>query len=136
MKKVRRALVVGMGAMTPAFIHPSTAQAAANPMPNEAAQGSTSTVALDQKALKSVLFALSPPEKLRIAGDRIRLSETTRQGGSPSPKPGVGRGGGAPQTMTNPAARCTIFQGPKGGPAQGPAMGPTGGGTTTIEKRR
>ena len=32
-------------------------------------------MALDQEALKSALLELSPAEKLRIAGDRIRLAK-------------------------------------------------------------
>ena len=74
MNKARRVLVTGVGAMTPAFILGDVAQAGADPRSNTAVHGSLSNLAFDQSALKSTLLALSPIEKLRIAGDRIRLS--------------------------------------------------------------
>jgi hypothetical protein len=72
MNKARRILVAGVGALTPVFILDVTARAAVGPAQNGTAQESIAP--LDQQALKCALLALSPTEKLRIAGDRIRLS--------------------------------------------------------------
>lgn len=132
MKKATRALVVSMTAMTPAFILDGTAQVAAHPTPNDAAQSSRSTNALDREALKSVLLTLSAAEKLRIAGDRIRLSANALQGGSSS------QGAAHPpiQSNTNPIARCTIAtpgtKGPPQGPTKGSLQGPARQAPVTV----
>ena len=73
--KARRMLVAGLGAMTPAFV--VTDQVQARPAESAAiapTQTGIRTIALDQEALKSALLGLSSAEKLRIAGDRIRLA--------------------------------------------------------------
>ena len=71
MHKARRMLVMGLGAVTPAFVAAEGAQA------RSVASG-TPAVASDQQALKSGLLALTPAEKLRIGGDSIRLAQTHR----------------------------------------------------------
>jgi len=53
MNKTHRLMVAGIGAMTPAFI---------------------ATDQLQARAAEGAAIALSPTEKLRIAGDRIRLA--------------------------------------------------------------
>ena len=78
--KARRMLVAGLGAMTPAFV--VTDQVQARPAESAAiapTQTGIRTIALDQEALKSALLELSPAEKLRIAGDRIRLAKSNVQ---------------------------------------------------------
>ncbi len=80
MNKARRIVVAGLGAMTPAFV--VTDQVQARPAESAAiapAQTGVRTVALDQEALKSALLGLSSAEKLRIAGDRIRLAKSNVQ---------------------------------------------------------
>ena len=75
MNKARRIATAGLGAMTPAFL--ATDQIQARTVEGAAigpAQSGAPTIALDQEALKRVLLELSPAEKLRIAGDRIRLA--------------------------------------------------------------
>ena len=75
MNNKRKVLVAGLGAMTPAFIATDQVRArAAECAAIEPAQSSAPSMALDQDALKSALLELSPAEKLRIAGDRIRLA--------------------------------------------------------------
>jgi len=74
MNKAWRILVAGVGAMTPALVLNVTVLAAVAPA-SAAAQRSTCSFTEDQDALKNRLLALSPTQKLRIAGDRIRLSE-------------------------------------------------------------
>jgi len=75
MNKTHRLMVAGIGAMTPAFIATDQLQArAAEGAAIGLAQSGRPAIALDQEALKSALLALSPTEKLRIAGDRIRLA--------------------------------------------------------------
>ena len=76
MNKPRRMLVAGLGVMTPALTAADQVQArAAEGAAIEAVQSGATTSALDQDALKSALLELSPAEKLRIAGDRIRLAK-------------------------------------------------------------
>src|SRR5439155_6596129 len=76
MNKARKIVVAGLGAMTPAFIVTDTAQArSAEGAVIGLSQSAAPTMALDQEALKSALLELSPAEKLRIAGDRIRLAK-------------------------------------------------------------
>src|SRR5215472_15482250 len=78
MNRAQRIVFTGVGAMTPAFIagdaaHARTVAAAAiEPV------ASGATILLDQEVLKAALLALSPTEKLRIAGDRIRLAAKTQ----------------------------------------------------------
>ena len=88
MNKARRMLAAGLGAMTPAFIATDQGQArsieAATIAP---AQNSAPTIAPDQEALKRALLGLCPAEKLRIAGDRIRLARGKAQSGTSKPKP-------------------------------------------------
>jgi len=109
MDKARRMLVMGLGAVTPAFVAPDGAQA------NSVASG-TPAVASDQQALKSGLLALTPAEKLRIGGDSIRLAQTNR--------------GTASQPMNNnrplqlPNAQQPIVQRPTMQRPTGPASGP------------
>ena len=84
MNKARRVLVVGVGAMTPAVIAADQVQArSVQPAAIRTAQGDTPRIALDQEALKRALLELSPAEKLRIAGDRIRLAKVTRRTTAP-----------------------------------------------------
>jgi hypothetical protein len=77
MNKGRAVVVAGLGAMTPAFVATDQVQArAAEPAAlGSPAESSAPTIALDQEALKSALLRLSPAEKLRIAGDRIRVAK-------------------------------------------------------------
>ena len=80
MNKARRMLVIGLGAMTPAFIATDQVEArsiedAAIAPPGRGAP----TIALDQEALKSALLGLSFADKLRIAGERIRLAKSNVQ---------------------------------------------------------
>ena len=80
MHKARRIVVAGLGAMTPAFVATDQVQARAaagaaiSPVPSGAP-----TIALDQEALKSALLGLSLADKLRIAGERIRLAKSNVQ---------------------------------------------------------
>ena len=77
MNKGRRIAVAGLGAMTPAFIATDQVQArSADATRIAPAQTSASNITLDQETLKSALLALSPAEKLGIAGDRIRLARS------------------------------------------------------------
>jgi len=73
MNKTRRMLVAGLGAMTPAFI------ATIEDVAIAPAQSGATAIALDQETLKRALLGLSPAEKLRIAGDRIRLAKSKVQ---------------------------------------------------------
>jgi hypothetical protein len=76
MKKAHKVLIAGLGAMTPAFI--ATDQVQARPAERAAVepiQSRVPTIAPDQEALKNALLGLSPAEKLRIAGDRIRVAK-------------------------------------------------------------
>ena len=75
MNKTRRMLVAGLGAMTPAFIATNQVQARSI----APAQSGATAIALDQETLKRALLGLSPAEKLRIAGDRIRLAKSKVQ---------------------------------------------------------
>jgi len=78
MNRAHRMVVTGLGAMTPAFIAGDAAQArtAASAAIEPAVSGAA--ILLDQEALKAALLALSPTEKLRIAGDRIHLVAKTQ----------------------------------------------------------
>ena len=88
MSKARRIAVAGLGAMTPAFTTTDQMQARSIEDAAIAPPGrGVPTIALDQEALKSALLELSPAEKLRIAGDRIRLARGKAQSGTSKPKP-------------------------------------------------
>ena len=107
MDKARRMLVMGLGAMTPAFVAAEGVQA------RSVASG-TSAVATDQQALKSGLLALTPAEKLRIGGDSIRLAQTHR-GTASQPMMNNNR----PLLMPNaqqPIVQRPTMQRPKGQP--------------------
>ena len=111
MNKTRRMLVAGLGAMTPALIATDQGQArtvegaAIAPVPSGAA-----VIALDQEALKSALLGLSPAEKLRIAGDRIRLAKAKAKVVTQS----SGRQGYTTwQTYINPVQKCVGGQAPR-----------------------
>jgi hypothetical protein len=70
-------LLAGLGTITPAFVVADATQArSAEDTAIATAQSGAPTTALDQEALKSALLALTPTEKLRIAGDRIRLAKS------------------------------------------------------------
>src|SRR5437660_935412 len=100
MNKARRVLVVGVGAMTPAVIAADQVQArSVQPAAIRTAQGDTPRIALDQEALKRALLGLSPAEKLRIAGDRIRLAKSKVQPTS--------KGTGAVKQTASAGATCT-----------------------------
>ena len=80
MNKTRRMLVAGLGAMTPAFVATDHVQArTVEPAAIAPVQSGAPALALDQEALKRALLGLSPAEKLRIAGDRIRLAKSKVQ---------------------------------------------------------
>jgi hypothetical protein len=75
MNKGRTIVAAGLGAMTPAFIATDQVQGRSIDGASIApAQSGVPAIALDQEALKNALLELSPAEKLRIAGDRIRLA--------------------------------------------------------------
>jgi hypothetical protein len=87
MNRSRKMLVAGLGAMTPALIATDQVRArAAEGAAITPVQSGAPTIAVEQEALKSALLALSPAEKLRIAGDRIRLAKSN----APSRQKAVG----------------------------------------------
>jgi hypothetical protein len=109
MKKARRIVVAGLGAMTPTFIATDQVQArAAEGAAVAAVQSGALTTAFDQEALKSALLELSPAEKLRIAGDRIRLAKST----APSRQKAIG--------ATMCVTTCCIYTKNCGGSARRP----------------
>jgi hypothetical protein len=76
MRKARRAVLAGLGAITPAFIATTEVQAqTAEGTTVAPAQIDAQAMAVEQEALKHALLGLSSAEKLRIAGDRIRLAK-------------------------------------------------------------
>jgi hypothetical protein len=80
MNKARRIVIAGIGAMTPGFIATDQVQArAADDGAIAPVQSGAQSIPFDQEALKSALLGLSPTEKLRIAGDRIRLAKSNVQ---------------------------------------------------------
>ncbi len=100
MNKARRIATAGLGAMTPAFL--ATDQIQARTVEGAAigpAQSGAPTIALDQEALKRALLELSPAEKLRIAGDRIRLAKSKVQPTS--------KATGAAKQTASAGATCT-----------------------------
>jgi hypothetical protein len=100
MNKARRMLAAGIGVVTPAFmvsdgVHASAVGTAAV----EPVKGDAAAAAIDQDALKTALLELSPTDKLRAAGDRIRIARGTL-------KPQ--RSGGAHPSVTNCSSNCQI----------------------------
>jgi hypothetical protein len=74
-KRSRRALLTAMATMTPGFFAEGPAQAHSRaPEPAVSLQDNTTTTIWAEQKLKQALLALSPAEKLRIAGDRVRLA--------------------------------------------------------------
>ena len=74
MNNGRRMLVAALGTMTSAFVVAGQAEARSVESGVIAPAQSGAIIALDQEELKRALLELSPAEKLRIAGDRIRLA--------------------------------------------------------------
>ena len=80
MNNGRRMLVAALGTMTSAFVVAGQAEARSVESGVIApAQSGATAIALDQETLKRALLGLSPAEKLRIAGDRIRLAKSKVQ---------------------------------------------------------
>jgi hypothetical protein len=78
-----RLLAAGIGAATPAFIAGTAAEAHSFAAASgQTAQSTLATAGLDQETLKSTLLQWTTAEKLRRAGDRIRLAKSTRQSGT------------------------------------------------------
>jgi hypothetical protein len=77
MNKARRLLAAGIGVVTPAFMATDGLHArAVGPVGVESVESSAPAVGIDQEALKSELLRLSPADKLRVAGDRIRIARS------------------------------------------------------------
>jgi hypothetical protein len=77
MRKFRKIQLLGVGVLTPSLVgQPQIAEARsadfAEPLKLVAANASTAKLV---EMFKREVFALTPAEKIRIAGDRIRLSE-------------------------------------------------------------
>jgi hypothetical protein len=75
MRKFQKIQLLGVGVLTPSLVgHPQTAVARpadfTKPLKVEAANASTAELV---EMFKREVFALTPAEKIRIAGDRIRL---------------------------------------------------------------
>src|SRR5215831_16879803 len=98
MSKPRPILAAGLGAITPAVLIVNAASASAPIADDPAVSGA---IASDQEALKCALLALSPTEKLRIAGDRIRLAQTRVLGLQKGPAGGMA----PPPTSANQVAQ-------------------------------
>jgi len=90
MNNGRRMLVAALGTMTSAFVVAGQAEA-------RSVEGAI--IALDQEELKRALLELSPAEKLRIAGDRIRLAKSKVQPTS--------KATGAAKQTASAGATCT-----------------------------
>jgi hypothetical protein len=95
MDRSRRVLVAALGAITPAVLLEQGAGAhAAHQTGHQtgitAIQGGVPGIGPGQEVMKSGLLALSPADKLRIGGDRIRLARTFK---APQAKPGKGTQG-------------------------------------------
>ena len=101
MSNLRKIHLLGVGVLTPALMgHPQTAEARSvdftSAVQMDAARGVVTTPAAAKRLLYQEVFTRSPAEKLRIAGDRIRLSEVknnrastvkiTPKGSTPSPR--------------------------------------------------
>jgi hypothetical protein len=79
MRNLRKAQWMGVGVLTPALMgHPQAAEAGPTGFTKSVAATNASTVpsAEAKQLFFRAVFAVSPAEKLRIAGDRIRLSAT------------------------------------------------------------
>jgi hypothetical protein len=84
MSNIRTVKLLGIGVLTPALTgHPSVGIARTvevTPVVSYAAEPSIdSTLSAAQGMLRSEVLSLTPAEKLRIAGDRIRLSAQLNQ---------------------------------------------------------
>ena len=100
MNKARKVLVAGLGAMTPAFVLTDATQPrSVGPVTIAPTHSVAPDHALDQEALKRALLELSPAEKLRIAGDRIRLAKSKVQPTS--------KATGAAKQTASAGATCT-----------------------------
>jgi hypothetical protein len=85
MNKSRRAILIAVAAMTPALgvARPAKAHSLVTNT-TEFIEYNTTTKAMDREALKRGLFAISPFEQMRIAGDRVRWAKSTgHQGKAP-----------------------------------------------------
>lgn len=79
MSNLRKVQLLGVGVLTPALMgHPQTAEARSvdytSAVQIDAAIGEVATPAAAKALLYREVFTRTPAEKLRIAGDRIRLS--------------------------------------------------------------
>lgn len=89
MNKSRRLLLAGVGTITPAFMLADGAAKARTPEPAAIEHvGGAAAIELDREVLKMALLVLTPAEKLRIAGDRIRLAKQSAK--QKASKPGGG----------------------------------------------
>jgi hypothetical protein len=96
MNRIRKAHILGVGVITPALTGIPQA-AAAHSVDSVARDIVGSVTSQDQDAAKRLLqddiFSLTPSEKLKIGGDRIRLSEGAVKNG--------GGNGNANKTIAN-----------------------------------
>jgi len=99
MNNGRRMLVAALGTMTSAFVVAGQAEARSVESGVIAPAQSGAIIALDQEELKRALLELSPAEKLRIAGDRIRLAKSKVQPTS--------KATGAAKQTASAVATCT-----------------------------
>jgi hypothetical protein len=76
--KSRAVLVTALGTMTPAFLVEGQAKARTT-LQIGAVEIQRVTLSIGPEAMKSALLALSPAEKLRLAGDRIRLAKAKKK---------------------------------------------------------
>jgi hypothetical protein len=104
--------ILFFGAITPSVIVPVQVQArSTGDTTISPSQSEPPAFALDQEALKSVLRGLSPIEKLRIAGDRIRLAKSNLRP--------MSRGGptGDPSECVGEVVVCCAYRGTAALPA-------------------
>jgi len=99
MNNGRRMLVAALGTMTSAFVVAGQAEARSVGSGVIAPAQSGAIIALDQEELKRALLEMSPAEKLRIAGDRIRLAKSKVQPTS--------KATGAAKQTASAGATCT-----------------------------
>jgi hypothetical protein len=80
MNKARTVLMTALGAMTPALLVEEEAKAhtAYQAVAVEFQHGAPGT-GPEPDAMKSALLALSPADKLRLGGDRIRLAKAKKK---------------------------------------------------------
>ena len=92
LKRSRRVLgAAALGAITPAVLLEQGARAhAAHQTGMTAIQNGAPSIGPGHEAMKSALLTLSPADKLRIGGDRIRLAGKFK---APQAKPGKGSQG-------------------------------------------